>query len=253
MAPAPMWRLNCRHGPRRRLRRHSGSRNPSAAPLRSDTLMPMRLCCAVWPATCGAGSRWRAAMSSATAICVVIVSGTQHGIRLCVDALLSPGDAVWMEDPGYYAARNTLETVGMKLVPLTVDARGIVVASGLRFNAAAKAAYVTPSHQFPTGVTMSMARRVALLDWARASKAWIIEDDYDSEFRFAGPPLTALAGLGAERVIYVGTFTKTLFAGLRLAYLVLPPGVVERVVRARAAHDRFPPQFMQDAVADLIS
>jgi GntR family transcriptional regulator/MocR family aminotransferase len=185
--------------------------------------------------------------------CVVIVSGTQHGIRLCVDALLSPGDAVWMEDPGYYAARNTLETVGMNLVPVPVDASGIVVASGLRLNAAAKAAYVTPSHQFPTGVTMSMARRVALLDWARASKAWIIEDDYDSEFRFAGPPLTALAGLSAERVIYVGTFTKTLFAGLRLAYLVLPPAVVEPVIRARAAHDRFPPRFMQDAVADLIA
>jgi GntR family transcriptional regulator/MocR family aminotransferase len=185
--------------------------------------------------------------------CVVIVSGTQHGIRLCADALLSPGDAVWMEDPGYYAARNTLEAVGMKLVPVPVDGSGIVVASGLRSNPSAKAAYVTPSHQFPTGVTMSMARRVALLEWARASKAWIIEDDYDSEFRFAGPPLTALAGLGAERVIYVGTFTKTLFAGLRLAYLVLPPAVVERVVRARATHDRFPPRFMQDAVADLIS
>jgi GntR family transcriptional regulator / MocR family aminotransferase len=185
--------------------------------------------------------------------CVVIVSGTQHGIRLCVDALLSPGDAVWMEDPGYYAARNTLEAVGMKLVPVPVDADGLVVASGLRLNSSAKAAYVTPSHQFPTGVTMSMARRVALLDWARASKAWIIEDDYDSEFRFAGPPLTALAGLGAESVIYIGTFTKTLFAGLRLAYLVLPPAVVERVVRTRATHDRFPPRFMQDAVADLIS
>jgi GntR family transcriptional regulator / MocR family aminotransferase len=185
--------------------------------------------------------------------CVVIVSGTQHGLRLCTDALLSPGDAVWMEDPGYYAARNTLETVGMKLVPVPVDAAGIVVASGLRSNPSAKAAYVTPSHQFPTGVTMSMARRVALLEWARSSRAWIIEDDYDSEFRFAGPPLTALAGLGAERVIYIGTFTKTLFAGLRLAYLVLPPAVVERVALARAAHDRFPPHFMQDAVADLMS
>ena len=185
--------------------------------------------------------------------CVVIVSGTQHGIRLCTDALLSPGDAVWMEDPGYYAARHTLETVGMKLVPVPVDADGIVVASGLRSNPSAKAAYVTPSHQFPTGVTMSMARRVALLEWARSSKAWILEDDYDSEFRFAGPPLTALAGLGGERVIYIGTFTKTLFAGLRLAYLVLPTAVVERVVLARAAHDRFPPRFMQDAVADLMS
>lgn len=185
--------------------------------------------------------------------CVVIVSGTQHGIRLCTDALLSPGDAVWMEDPGYYAARHTLETVGMKLIPVPVDADGIVVASGLRSNPSAKAAYVTPSHQFPTGVTMSMARRVALLEWARSSKAWILEDDYDSEFRFAGPPLTALAGLGGERVIYIGTFTKTLFAGLRLAYLVLPTAVVERVVLARAAHDRFPPRFMQEAVADLMS
>ena len=185
--------------------------------------------------------------------CVVIVSGTQHGIRLCVDALLSPGGAIWMEDPGYYAARNTLQSVGMRLVPVPVDADGIVVASGLRLGPSAKAAYVTQSHQFPTGVTLSMARRVALLDWARASKAWIIEDDYDSEFRFAGPPLTALAGLGGERVIYIGTFTKTLFAGLRLAYLVLPPALVEGIVRARAAHDRFPPRFMQDAVADLIA
>ena len=185
--------------------------------------------------------------------CVAIVSGTQHGIRLFTDALLSPGDAVWMEDPGYYAARNTLETVGMKLVPVQVDAEGIVVSSGLRSNSRAKAAYVTPSHQFPTGVTMSMARRVALLEWARSSKAWIIEDDYDSEFRYSGPPLTALAGLGGDRVIYIGTFTKTLFASLRLAYLVLPPALVERVVLVRAAHDRFPPRFMQDAVADLMS
>jgi GntR family transcriptional regulator / MocR family aminotransferase len=185
--------------------------------------------------------------------CVVIVSGTQHGLRLCTDTLLSPGDAVWMEDPGYYAARNTLEAVGMKLVPVPVDASGIVVASGLRSNPSAKAAYVTPSHQFPTGVTLSMARRVALLEWARSSKAWIVEDDYDSEFRFSGPPLTALAGLDGERVIYIGTFSKTLFAGLRLAYLVLPPAAVERVVLARATHDRFPPRFMQDAVADLMS
>ncbi|MEO8651516.1 MAG: PLP-dependent aminotransferase family protein [Hyphomicrobiaceae bacterium] len=185
--------------------------------------------------------------------CVVIVSGTQHGIRLCADALLSAGDAVWMEDPGYYAARTTLETAGMKLVPVPVDAEGLVVGSGLKSNARAKAAYVTPSHQFPTGVTMSMARRVALLEWARSTKGWIIEDDYDSEFRYSGPPLTALAGLGGDRVLYIGTFTKTLFASLRLAYLVLPPAVVERVALVRAAHDRFPPRFMQDAVADLIS
>jgi GntR family transcriptional regulator / MocR family aminotransferase len=187
------------------------------------------------------------------ASCILIVSGTQHGLRLCSDALLRPGDAVWMEDPGYYAAQNTLKAAGMSLVPVPVDAEGMVVAAGQRANGSARAAYVTPSHQFPTGVTMSMGRRIALLEWARSSHAWILEDDYDSEFRYAGPPLTALAGIGGERVIYIGTFTKTLFAALRLAYIVLPPAALDRVVSARATHDRFPPRFMQDAVADLMS
>jgi GntR family transcriptional regulator/MocR family aminotransferase len=184
--------------------------------------------------------------------CILVVSGTQHGIRLCADALLSPGDAVWIEDPGYYAARNTLRAAGMQLLPVPVDGEGIVVAAAQDRPQLAKAAYVTPSHQFPIGVTMSMARRIALLEWARSSEAWILEDDYDSEFRYAGPPLTALAGLGSERVIYIGTFTKTLFAGLRLAYVVVPPTVLERVVVARAAYDRFPPRFMQEGVADLL-
>ena len=184
--------------------------------------------------------------------CILIVHGTQHGLRLCVEALLSPGDAVWVEDPGYYAARNTLETAGLRPVPVPVDDQGLIVAAGRKTGRKAKAVYVTPSHQFPTGVTMSMPRRVALLEWARATGAWILEDDYDSEFRYAGPPLTALAGIGGEQVIYLGTFTKTLFAGLRIAYAVLPPNVIERVVTIRAGHDRFPQRFMQDAVADLM-
>jgi GntR family transcriptional regulator/MocR family aminotransferase len=185
--------------------------------------------------------------------CIVVVNGTQHGLRLCIEALLSPGDKVWMEDPGYYAARNTLTSTGMHIVPVPVDAEGIVPAAGRRNGGSAQAVYVTPSHQFPTGVTMSMARRVALIEWARSTKAWILEDDYDSEFRYAGPPLTALAGIGSECVIYLGTFTKTLFAGLRLAYAVVPPAVLERVLLARATHDRFPAAFLQDAVADLMS
>jgi GntR family transcriptional regulator / MocR family aminotransferase len=185
--------------------------------------------------------------------CVIVVSGTQHAIRMCVDALLSRGDKVWMEDPGYYAAQTTLRAAGMKLVPIPVDAEGIVVAAGQKTDASAKAAYVTPSNQFPTGVTMSMSRRVALLKWAGSSQSWIFEDDYDSEFRFAGPPLTALAGVGGERVIYLGTFTKIMCAGLRLAYVALPPNAVDKVVAARAAFDRFPSRFIQDAVADLMA
>ena len=187
------------------------------------------------------------------ASCILVVNGTQHGLRLCLDALLSQGDAVWLEDPGYYAARNTLQAAGLRVVPVPVDTEGIIVSAGQRLFGSAKAAYVTPSHQFPTGVAMSMGRRVALLEWARSSGAWIIEDDYDSEFRYAGPPLTALAGIGGERVIYIGTFTKVLFAGLRLAYIVVPPSLLEQLVAARAAHDRFPARFMQDAVADLMA
>jgi len=184
---------------------------------------------------------------------VVVVSGTQHGIRLCVDALLAPGDAVWMEEPGYYATHATLRAAGMRLVPVPVDGEGIDVAAGRSMFPTARAAYVTPSHQFPTGVTMSMRRRIALLEWAEATGGWIIEDDYDSEFRYAGPPLTALAGLGGKRVIYIGTLSKTLFPGLRLAYLVLPPGLVPPVVRARAAMDRFAQPFLADAVAGLMA
>jgi GntR family transcriptional regulator / MocR family aminotransferase len=186
--------------------------------------------------------------------CIFIVNGTQHGIRLCADALLRAGDLVWVEDPGYPATRTTLVAAGMRLVPVRVDEEGLDVAAVRRAVPRAKAVYVTPSHQFPTGVTMRMERRIALLDWARSAGAWVLEDDYDSEFRYAGPPLTALAGIdGGDRVIYIGTFSKTLFAGLRLAYLVLPAPVVERVMIARAAHDRFPPSIMGDAVADLMA
>lgn len=185
---------------------------------------------------------------------IVVVSGVQHGLRLCAEALIAPGDAIWFEDPGYPAARRTLMAAGLDLVPVPVDAEGLDVAEGCARAALAKAAYVTPSNQFPTGATMTMARRLALLEWARGAQAWVLEDDYDNEFRYEGPPLTALAGLdGGDRVIYLGTFSKTLFAGLRLAYLVLPPAAVERVVATRAAHDRFPPSLTERAVADLIA
>ncbi|MEH3143960.1 MAG: PLP-dependent aminotransferase family protein [Methylobacterium frigidaeris] len=186
---------------------------------------------------------------------VVIVGGTQQALRLCAEALLEPGDRVWFEDPGYPTARRTLQAAGLCPVPVPVDAEGIDVAAGrARGGERVRAAYVTPSNQFPTGATMSMARRIALLDWARTAGAWVLEDDYDNEFRYDGPPLTALAGLdGGDRVIYLGTFSKTLFPGLRLAYLVLPPAAVGRVLATRATHDRFPPSLMDAAVADLMA
>ena len=186
--------------------------------------------------------------------CILIVSGTQQGVRLCADALLEPGDRVWVEDPGYRVTQRTLLAARMHLIPVPVDAAGIDVVRGRKVGRSAKAAYVTPTHQFPTGVTMTMERRVALLDWAHEAKAWVLEDDYDSEFRYDGPPLTALAGIdGSDRVIYLGTFTKTLFAGLRLAYAVVPRAVLDRVMAARAAHDRFPSCFMERAVSDLMA
>jgi GntR family transcriptional regulator/MocR family aminotransferase len=185
--------------------------------------------------------------------CIVVVSGTQHGLRLCTDALLEPGDKVWMEEPGYAVARATLAAGGSVPVPVAVDDEGLDIRAARQRCPNAKAAYVTPSHQFPSGVTMSMRRRVELLDWAENTGAWVLEDDYDSEFRYAGRPLTALAGLSNTRVIYLGTFAKTVFPALRIGYMVVPPSALGRVLSARAAIDRFPPAFMQDAVADLMS
>jgi len=184
---------------------------------------------------------------------IVITSGTQQGLRLCAEVLLRPGDAVWMEDPGYPTARRTLESLSARLVPVPVDQAGIDVAAGRGRAADARMAYVTPSHQFPTGVTLSMARRLALLDWARDAGAWIVEDDYDSEFRFAGAPLTALAGIdGAGRVIYLGTFSKTVFPGLRIGFVVLPASLVQPVADARAVADRFPSPLIGGALAEVM-
>ncbi len=185
---------------------------------------------------------------------IIVTSGTQQALRLCADVLLRPGDTAWMEDPGYPIARRSIETAGAVPVPVPVDENGLDAAEGRRRAPDARIAYVTPSHQFPTGVTMSMARRIALLEWARAAQAWVLEDDYDSEFRYAGPPLTALAGIDEHaRVIYIGTFSKTLFAGLRIGFMVVPPSLIADVAAARAVADRFPPSLLDGALADLIT
>lgn len=188
-----------------------------------------------------------------TADQIILTGGTQQALDLILRAVLSPGDAVWFEDPGYPSARVALEGAGMRLVPVPVDAEGLDVAAGITAAPQARAAYVTPSHQYPMGVVMTMPRRLALIDWAKVAGAWIIEDDYDSEFRYAGAPLTALQGLDdGGRVIYIGTFAKALFPGLRLGYLVLPPDLLAPVAQARARIDRSPPTLAEAAVAEFL-
>lgn len=169
---------------------------------------------------------------------VVIVSGAQQGLALMAQLLTDPGDAVWTEDPVWPGNSAALAGAGARLVPVPVDSEGIDVAEGLRRGPDARLALVTPSHQFPLGVTMSLRRRLDLLDWAAASDAWIVEDDYDSEFRYTGPPLAALQGLDrAGRVIYVGSFSKVMFPGLRLGYVVVPPDLIGAVRTVRRHFD----------------
>ncbi|MBN4665856.1 PLP-dependent aminotransferase family protein [Pandoraea nosoerga] len=159
---------------------------------------------------------------------IVVTAGYQGALTLIARVLLRPGDAVWCEDPGYFRAHEALRMAGATLVPVPVDQQGLDVAAGEAIAPHARLAVVTPSHQSPLSVTLPLARRLALLAWAQARDAWIIEDDYDSEFRYTGAPLPALKSLdGGERVLYAGSFSKVLFPGLRLGYLVVPPALCD--------------------------
>jgi len=184
---------------------------------------------------------------------ILVTTGSQQGLQISAQVLLNPGDRLLLEEPGYPGARYAFATAGFRLVPIRVDRDGISVEEITRKGRNARAVYVTPSHQYPMGVTMSAARRMLLLNWATRSGAWIIEDDYDSEYRFESRPIASLQGLDTdERVIYVGTFNKVMFPALRLGYVVVPTDLVSAFSAARDAADIFSATLYQAALTDFI-
>ncbi|HEY8184877.1 MAG TPA: PLP-dependent aminotransferase family protein [Pyrinomonadaceae bacterium] len=184
---------------------------------------------------------------------VVIVAGSQQAIYLAALVLLDKGDSVWIEDPGYLGARGAFQIAGACLIPVPVDEQGLRVSDGVRLDHNARLVYVTPSNQYPLTVTMSLPRRLELLEWAENSGAWIIEDDYDSEFRYSRRPIAALQGLDRYgRVVYLGTFSKLLVPTLRIGYFVLPPELVDVFSAASSLISRHPPALQQIVLTDFI-
>jgi GntR family transcriptional regulator / MocR family aminotransferase len=185
---------------------------------------------------------------------IIVTSGAQQALDLIGRFLLDPGDQVWMEDPGYPGAYQTLLTTGARIIPVPVDEDGLIVKVGRRLAPRAKLAYVTPANQFPMGYTMSADRRIELLRWAASTNAWIVEDEYDAEYRYFGRPVASLQALDRSNcVIYVGTFTKMLFNALRLGFMVLPERIVDAFAAARSFVDRHPPTLDQAILAEFIT
>jgi GntR family transcriptional regulator/MocR family aminotransferase len=181
---------------------------------------------------------------------VVVVHGAQQGLDLIARVLVDPGDRVVLEEPHYPGARRAFAAAGARLVAAPVDADGLRLEPSVR----AQLACVSPSHQFPTGAVMTLSRRIALLAWAERTRAWIVEDDYDSEYRYAGRPIESLQGLDhAGRVLYLGTFSKVIFPSLRLGYLVLPDPLVRPFTAAKALADTGSPGLEQGALADFLA
>lgn len=184
---------------------------------------------------------------------VLIVNGSQQALEITARVLLDPGDRVWVEEPSYRLARDVFSLNECRLVPVPVDTEGLNVAAGIKQCRKARAAFVTPSHQFPLGVTLSASRRLQLIDWAQHAGAWIIEDDYDSEYRYESLPIASLQGLDTNsRVIYIGTFSKVVFPSLRLGYLVVPPDLMDRFVTMRRVMDLGMSTLYQQVLADFI-
>jgi GntR family transcriptional regulator / MocR family aminotransferase len=183
---------------------------------------------------------------------VLVLTSSQQALDLIGRLLLDPGDTACIEEPGYSSAAAALRAAGAILCPVRIDENGLDV-ERLRACRETRLVYVTPSHQYPTGVTMSLARRLALVRWARETGGWIVEDDYDSEFRYVGRPLAAVHGLDTGgRVLYVGTFSKTMFPSIRVAYLVVPPELVEPFVVGRSLLDGHTALHTQAALADFM-
>jgi GntR family transcriptional regulator/MocR family aminotransferase len=184
---------------------------------------------------------------------IVVVNGSQQALDLITRILLDPGDRVLIEEPHYIGARWVFTAAGAVLVPAAVDENGMRVPKVSTARRSPRLAYVTPSHQFPTGVVLPLARRLELLEWATRVDAFVVEDDYDSEYRYTGRPLQALAGLDADgRVLYVGTFSKLMFPALRLGYVLLPESLVEPMVAAKAIADTGTSTLEQLALADFV-
>ena len=208
--------------------------------------------------TCSS-SEWTKVISSGRAVnCtadqVIIINGSQQGLDLIGRVLLIKGSHVWLEDPGYFGVRASIISVGASIYACSLDEQGLDLSYSLKHNPKPDLIYTTPSHQFPLGQTMSVARRIQLLNFAKKNKCWIIEDDYDSEFRYVGNPLPSLQGMDQNKsVLYLGTFSKVLVPGLRLGYLVLPDAsMVEAFTSMKYIMDRQSPILEQITLAKYI-
>jgi GntR family transcriptional regulator/MocR family aminotransferase len=184
---------------------------------------------------------------------IVIVTGVQQALDILARVLLKPGDSVWMEDPGYFGAVNAFRNAGAKVVPIPIDEQGVSVDVGKQRAPRPKGVYVTPAHQFPLGVMMSLERRLEILSWAARMGAFVIEDDYDGEYRLEGHPVSVLQNLDQnDNVILVGSFNKLLFSSLRVGYMVLPNRLIDTILAFRFGIDQNTVGLDQAILADFI-
>ncbi|MDN2697536.1 PLP-dependent aminotransferase family protein [Janthinobacterium sp. SUN073] len=190
----------------------------------------------------------------ATAGQVLVLSSTRQALYLCAQVLADAHGPILMEDPGYFGARKAFEMAQLQVLPVPVDAHGLSIEHLRADRSGANTVYVTPSHQYPTGATLALERRLALTAWAAERQGWIIEDDYDSQFHYAGLPTACVQGLDTQqRTIYLGTFAKSLYPGLRIGYMVLPPALVKPMTHARSILDGHTPQLDQLTLARFIA